>query len=111
MAGGGLYVLFEPRTNMPSVGASGGIAGVLAFYAFEFPRERLAFLFRIVWVELPAWGAFAIWIVLQLLETTRELSGAGTVAALAHLGGALVGFLMWMGWGDSFKRGFDATAG
>jgi len=91
-------VLFEPRLNMPSIGASGGISGVLAFYALAFPNTRLAFFLRFGWIPLPAWGAFALWVLLQIIVAWQQASGVGTVSGLAHLGGALIGFLLWLKW-------------
>jgi len=41
LAGDCLHVLFDPHSSTPCIGASGGIAGVIAFYALEFPRARL----------------------------------------------------------------------
>jgi membrane associated rhomboid family serine protease len=101
IAGDVLYVLFEPRSDMPSVGASGGIAGVLAFYALEFPRARLAFFIRFAWIKIPAWGAFVLWVFLQIITAFLQVNGAGTVSGLAHLGGAVAGFFCWLKWGNT----------
>ena len=64
-----LHVMAQPNSTVPCVGASGGISGVIAFYALEFPRARLGFLlrywWRFQWFQLPAWGAFVLWILLQ----------------------------------------------
>ena len=102
-----LALLLDPRSDVPSIGASGGISGVLAFYALEFPRARLGLFLRFYWLWLPAWGAFALWILLQLIIATEQVSGLGHVSGLAHLGGAAVGFLWWLRWGDSMRRSRD----
>jgi len=102
LGGDFLAMILQPASAIPTIGASGGISGVLAFYALEFPRARLAFLFRFFfWGTLPAWGAFAIWIVLQVFTAFEQLSGISEVSGLAHLGGAAVGFGLWLKWGDS----------
>jgi membrane associated rhomboid family serine protease len=99
-----LALVLDPRSNMPSVGASGGISGVLAFYALEFPRARLGFFARFGWLSMPAWGAFALWILLQVVTAFEQASGMTEVSGLAHLGGAAVGFIWWLRWGDSMRK-------
>jgi membrane associated rhomboid family serine protease/Zn-finger nucleic acid-binding protein len=104
--GGDLAALvFEPRAQMPAIGASGGISGVLVFYALEFPRARLGFVFRFFyWFSLPAWGALAIWMLLQVFTTAQQLHGLTNTSGLAHLGGAALGFAWWLKWGHRQAR-------
>ncbi len=92
------HVAAQPSSMVPCIGASGGISGVIAFYALEFPHARLSFLFRYGWVQLPAWGAFFLWILLQVVGAIEQISGFSEVASLAHLGGAAVGFAAWLIW-------------
>jgi membrane associated rhomboid family serine protease len=99
-----LALLFDPRSDMPSVGASGGISGVLAFYALQFPKVRLAFFLRFCWLRIPAWGAFALWVLLQVITAIEQVSGMTQISGLAHLGGVAVGFVWWLKWGDSMRR-------
>lgn len=98
------HTLFDPRTMTPCIGASGFISGVIAAYAICFPQAKLSFLllsrslitsliFRRCWFSLPAWGAFAIWIILQILMASQLHSLGGGVAYLAHIGGALPGLI------------------
>ena len=54
------HIALDPNSQTPSIGASGGISGVIAFYALNFPRMRLAFLMRwgfvwFRWIRLQAW--------------------------------------------------------
>ena len=51
-----LAMSLEPRSHIPSIGASGGISGVIAFYALQFPRARLSFFTRLYWIQIPAWA-------------------------------------------------------
>lgn len=44
------HIALDPRSRIPCIGASGGIAGVITFYALDFPWMRLAFLMRWGWV-------------------------------------------------------------
>ncbi len=105
LAGDALHIFGEPHSDMPCIGASGGISGIIAYYAFKFPHAKLGFLFRYVWMfgyfrwlRFPAWAAFALWIVFQLLGAALQLSGYGGVSSLAHLGGAAVGLVCWLVW-------------
>jgi membrane associated rhomboid family serine protease len=97
-----LDVAFEPQSNLPLIGASGGISGVMLFYAVQFPRAKLSFLFRIwfrfIWINLPSWFAFIAWLLLQILGAFQQVAGSSDVASLAHLGGVLTGFLLWLWW-------------
>jgi membrane associated rhomboid family serine protease/Zn-finger nucleic acid-binding protein len=104
LAGGLLHVLGDPRAEVPCAGASGGISGLLAFYALRFPRARLGLRVWLrwgppaPWFTLPAWGWFTFWAGLQVLGAALQLGGLGQVSALAHLGGALVGVMAWALW-------------
>jgi membrane associated rhomboid family serine protease len=98
-----LHVLFDPHGDLPCIGASGGISGLLVFYALKFPHARLGMLWRFAiiyyrWIQLPAWVAFVFWIILQAWGAFQQLHGLSNVSALAHLGGVTVGFLCWLAW-------------
>jgi len=93
------HMLLDPRGDVPSVGASGGISGVIVFYALQFPRAQLAFFLRwFYWLRIPAFVALALWIFLQFLGAAVQIEGLSEVSSLAHLGGALVGVLAWIVW-------------
>jgi membrane associated rhomboid family serine protease len=103
LAGGALIALathavFDPRPEIPVVGASGGISALLAFYALALPRVRLVLCFRIgwypLWIRMSAASAMGLWVAAQLFGTIMQLAGHGNVSSLAHLGGALVGLVM-----------------
>lgn len=88
-------------SDTPCVGSSGGISGVIAFYALQFPQARLGLLFhwlplRWTWLSLPASSALILWLAYQLLGVALQLGGLSNVSALAHLGGALAGFIAWV---------------
>jgi membrane associated rhomboid family serine protease len=99
LAGDALHWLGDPRGDIPCVGASGGISGIIAYYACRFPHVRLGMMFRYFfyfrWFTFPAWGGFAMWIALQLFITWMQRQGLSNVSALAHLGGAAVGVAFW----------------
>src|SRR6185295_11893188 len=91
----------SPGSNIPNVGASGAIAGVLGAYILMFPQARVNVLFGNQMVAMPALIVLGFWIVLQLFsgvgsiaytdESTRDMGG---VAYMAHVGGFVAGFLM-----------------
>lgn len=95
------HVAVEPHSTIPCIGASGGIAGILVFYALQFPRVRLGFLILDRWVRLPAWFALVLWILFQLIGGWEQFAGLSSVSAVAHLGGALVGVVAWWLWRTS----------
>ena len=100
LAGDALHILGDPGSTTPCIGASGGISGIIAFYALKFPNVRLSFLVRIAvwvrWISVPAYILFLVWITLQFLGAWMQTSASSHVAYLAHLGGVAVGFIFWL---------------
>lgn len=97
------HIAFNPHSTTPCIGASGGIAGVITFYALQFPHMRLAFLMRwgfvwFRWIRLPAWFVFVLWILFQLIGAWEQKAGISSVSAVAHLGGVAVGLVLWLAW-------------
>jgi membrane associated rhomboid family serine protease/Zn-finger nucleic acid-binding protein len=99
-AGDFLDILIDPRGDLPTIGASGGISGLLAYYTLKFPNASLGIMIRFVWVPLPAWSFFGFWIVIQLGGAALQMHGVGNVASLAHLGGVGAGVVFWLLWKD-----------
>ena len=100
-------------STTPSIGASGGISGVIVFYALKYPEARLGFLFRYYWrsqwVQMPAWVALVLWLLMQTFGVFMQLSGFSNVAATAHLGGAAVGFALWCWWRKSAAESAEVS--
>ncbi len=93
------HTLFDPHSMEPCIGASGGISGVLVFYALEFPGARLGFFsWRFGWIRVPAWGAFVLWFLMQLIGVGMQRAGLSHVSSLAHVGGVVTGFVLWLWW-------------
>jgi membrane associated rhomboid family serine protease len=94
----------SPDATVPTIGASGAVAGVLGGYILLHPRARVLTLvfiiFLVTFIEIPAAVVLGIWFVLQLLPAvgqvaTPEVAGeSGGVAYLAHIGGFLFGLAM-----------------
>lgn len=100
------HIAADPRSQIPSVGASGGITGVIVFYAVKFPHVHFAFLMRwgfvwFRWIRLPAWFALVLWILFQCVAAWEQKAGISAVSSFAHLGGAIIGFLAWLIWRKS----------
>jgi membrane associated rhomboid family serine protease/Zn-finger nucleic acid-binding protein len=94
-----VHILGNPHSLVPCIGASGGISGVLVFYALQFPHARLGFFWwRFGWVRLPAWSAFILWFLLQIVGAFEQIAGFSNVSSLAHLGGVTTGFVLWLWW-------------
>lgn len=91
-----VQVAFSPNSQVPMIGASGAIAGLLGAYLVLFPSARvktLVFLFfYITVISVPAWIILGIWFALQL----ANVGMGGGVAWFAHIGGFLTGMALIM---------------
>lgn len=92
-------VLAAPASDVPIIGASGAIAGVLGGYLVLFPRARvlsvvpLIFFFPVF--EVPAWVLLVLWFLLQGIGGAQSYgSGQAGVAFFAHVGGFVAGMLL-----------------
>jgi membrane associated rhomboid family serine protease/Zn-finger nucleic acid-binding protein len=103
LAGDIFHALAEPRSALPTIGASGGISGIIALYALAFPHARLGLFMRYTWVNFSARTGFVIWVAFQILGMLRQLHGSGSVSSLAHLGGCLIGVFFWL-WHCRMRR-------
>ncbi|HEU5158223.1 MAG TPA: rhomboid family intramembrane serine protease [Streptosporangiaceae bacterium] len=92
------FALADPESTTPLVGASGAVAGVLGAYLVLFPRARVWSLVPVLFfipLRLPAWFVLGLWFVLQWFYSAGyAVSGAGSVAYLAHVVGFLTGMLL-----------------
>lgn len=97
------HILLNSNSTIPSVGASGAIAGIMGAYFLLFPSARvlmlvpLLFFFTFIWI--PAWIVLGYWFVLQFLNGAASVittagSASGGVAFWAHVGGFLAGVVM-----------------
>lgn len=89
------HIVFDPRAVVPSVGASGGISGILAYYCLRFPTARMGFLWWFRWFRMPVGIMFVLWVLSQIGSALYVAAGVAEVAVFAHLGGAAVGVLFW----------------
>jgi membrane associated rhomboid family serine protease len=97
IAAGLAHILFSGGSNVPTVGASGAISGVLGGYLVLFPRNRVRVLTRGGVMALPAVAVLGFWIVIQLVNSVGSLAvtaDSGGVAYLAHVGGFVAGLVL-----------------
>ena len=96
---GVMHVLFNFSSNVPALGASGAISGVMGAYAVLYPGSRVLTLVFIFLVPIPAVIILGYWFVLQFLSGISSLgaTASGGVAWWAHVGGFLLGMLITLG--------------
>ena len=93
------HVVTHPASNVPMVGASGAISGILGAYFLLYPHARIVTL---VWlgffaqtVQIPAFVFLGFWFFMQFLSWMLVGSeGGGGVAFVAHIGGFVAGLLL-----------------
>jgi membrane associated rhomboid family serine protease len=99
------HIFFNPGSPVPSVGASGAIAGVMGAYFLLFPAARVLTVVPIffAWfVWLPAWVVLGYWFLAQFVsgaatsiaQTSGTMRNAGGIAFWAHVGGFVAGVLL-----------------
>jgi membrane associated rhomboid family serine protease len=88
------HIVFHPNSQVPMIGASGAIAGVLGAYLILYPRARvLTFVFLFIFIRvmpIPAFFILGIWFIAQVLNVGL----GGGVAWFAHIGGFLIGIAL-----------------
>jgi membrane associated rhomboid family serine protease len=95
-------VMIDPASQIPMIGASGAIAGVLGAYLVMYPNVKVRALVFFGYfgrlAELPALVVLGFWFVLQLINGFASLGGSasygGGVAFFAHIGGFVAGALL-----------------
>jgi membrane associated rhomboid family serine protease len=103
---------FSLGSNIPNLGASGAIAGVLGSYILMFPRTRVSVLQGQRVIPVPALVVIGFWFVLQLFSGIGSIASAaadtGGVAYMAHIGGFVAGFLLTFLFGASSRARLTA---
>jgi membrane associated rhomboid family serine protease len=88
---------FSTGSNVPNLGASGAIAGVLGAYILMFPQGKVKVLMGRGVVPMPALVVIGLWIVLQFFSGIGSIyatADTGGVAYMAHIGGFIAGFAL-----------------
>src|SRR5206468_12820800 len=96
------FIVIHPTSTVPTLGASGAIAGVMGGYIVLYPLARVQTLvvlivfFTFWWI--PAWVFLGYWFLIQFIATTLMASGThqhtGGVAFAAHVGGFVAGLIL-----------------
>lgn len=108
-----IYAVSTGSGNVPAIGASGAISGVLAAYLVFFPHAKIQtiiFAFFITTVRIPALAFIPFWFIMQLIFALIGQSGG--IAYIAHVGGFLAGIgtaYFWKLFAHLFSRPFEET--
>lgn len=95
-----VHAMFNVDSNLPTVGASGAISGVMGAYMILYPRGKVLTLipfFFLLMVNIPALVFILIWIGIQIVQGVVSLGlpgHVGGVAWWAHIGGFIIGALL-----------------
>jgi hypothetical protein len=91
------HLLLNLHSNMPTIGASGAIAGVMGAYLVLYPHSKILTLIPIIFIpwfiEIPAFFFLGFWFVLQFLNATGSHGNIGGIAWWAHIGGFVFGIV------------------
>ena len=92
---------FNFDSQVPMVGASGAIAGVMGAYLIKFPHARIRTLFFFIFImffDIPAWVMLVYWFAIQFFSgigsIAESTANSGGTAFFAHVGGFLTGILL-----------------
>ncbi len=98
IAAGLIHYLSAPYSNVPTVGASGAIAGVMGGYLLLYPKARIDILVILIIIfkifPVPAWIMLALWFAMQLVGGVGSDPTGGGVAYWAHAGGFVAGLIL-----------------
>jgi membrane associated rhomboid family serine protease len=102
VAAGAAHVALNAYTTLPTVGASGAIAGVMGAYLVKFPRAKIhTLVFIIIFftiADIPAAFILVYWFITQLFREYGSIAqtqvGSGGVAYAAHIGGFVTGMIL-----------------
>jgi membrane associated rhomboid family serine protease len=97
-----VHVAFNGDSRVPTIGASGAIAGVMGAYMLKFPRSRVVTLvpifFFLTTMEIPAVYILIYWFIVQLISGFGSIGyshlSQGGVAWFAHVGGFVAGMIL-----------------
>lgn len=98
LGAGLIHVISAPYSNVPTIGASGAIAGIMGGYLLLFPKAKVDILvifivfFKIF--PIPAWVMLGVWLTFQFIGGASADPDTGGVAYWAHSGGFFVGLIL-----------------
>ena len=99
VASGVTHLLFNYYSNIPTIGASGAIAGVMGAYFVLHPKSKILTLIPIFFIpyfiEIPAFFFLGFWFLLQFISAAGSDAAAGGIAWWAHIGGFVLGIVIF----------------
>jgi membrane associated rhomboid family serine protease len=97
LASGLSHMLLNPQSNIPTIGASGAIAGVMGAYFLLFPAAKVLTLIPIIFIpwfiEIPAFFFLGLWFLMQFINAAGSHMEASGIAWWAHIGGFIFGMV------------------
>ncbi len=97
LASGLFHLIINWDSRVPTIGASGAIAGVMGAYLILFPKSRILTLIPIFFlpyfIEIPAYFFLAVWFLIQFISAAGGSAQGGGVAWWAHIGGFIFGII------------------
>ena len=97
LASGVSHLYFNVNSDIPIIGASGAIAGVMGAYFILYPKSKILTLIPIFFIpyflEIPAFYFLGIWIVLQFINAAASHGTISGIAWWAHIGGFIFGII------------------
>lgn len=100
-----VQIMSAPYSDIPVIGASGAVAGVMGGYLLLYPKAKVDVLFIFIIFfrifSLPAWIILSIWFALQFFNGVSTPADIGGVAYWAHIGGFIAGISLCL---PLFKR-------
>lgn len=97
LVSGIVHIISDPSSQVPTIGASGAVAGIMGAYFVLFPKAKILTLiplfFFFPFVEVPAYFFLGIWFLIQFLSATASSGQIGGIAWWAHIGGFVFGII------------------
>lgn len=100
IAAGLVHIFADPALPIPTIGASGAIAGIMGAYFILFPSSRIVTIIPLffipLFVEIPALIYLAFWLLSQVYSVlaNRQLGTVSNIAWSAHIGGFIAGIIL-----------------
>ena len=98
IVGGLAYLVAQPLSQTPAIGASGAIAGVIAAHLVLYPRATLGSLAPVLFLHVvestPALLLLLLWLATQVLSSVASLTTSTGIAWWAHIGGFVAGLVL-----------------
>ena len=90
--------IVDPGSEIPMIGASGAVSGVLGAYLLLYPHAKVLVVVPIIIIiktfRIPAMFVLGLWFAMQLISSANTVSGEGGTAWWAHIGGFVAGMVL-----------------